>query len=66
MARTKAIGNPLPDDDRTLEINLCWASDNPALAIKAAATFLDLAGVSLEIDESRPGFIILKIHENED
>jgi hypothetical protein len=43
----------LPDDDRKLEINLCWASDYPALAIKAAATFVDPDAVTLDIDESQ-------------
>jgi hypothetical protein len=56
----------LPDDDRTLEINLCWAGDYPALAIKAAATFVATEGVAFDIDESRPGFIILTIRENKD
>jgi hypothetical protein len=42
------------------------ASDYPALAIKAVATLLDQAGVALEIDESKPGYIFLKIPENKD
>jgi hypothetical protein len=62
----KNMGGRMADDDRKLEINLCWASDYLALAIKAAATFADPAGMVLDIDESRPGFIVLKICENKD
>jgi hypothetical protein len=46
--------------------SMCWASGNPALAIKIAATFLEPAGVALDMDERRPGFIVLRLRDKED
>ena len=54
------------DGDRTLESNLRWASDNPPLAIKVAAGFLDPSGDALQIDGSKPGFIVLRIREKDE